>query len=559
MNMGVIFLTTDINIKVNDFLRGIVLNGITKENIKKNFKDINATNQFGGLLHAAIYYKFSEDKALKFIDTLLQCSIDVNLKGASTGYSFIHLALYGYTKKGKDYSYSTEFIIKLITLAKKYNFDVNIKDNDGDSLIHTALASEIYTGDTAVLIDTLGDKYDLQCKDNNGNNIYEALIKYKKEAEKDKNKIWYDRLSKEEKVIKSYIEKNNEVAKEEVQTPEENLVQEETNNQEIQRIEEVIADEDQLPKTYLEADDTLQTDEPKDSKLNDKSQQENKRDNEETFNYLKTNIEALLPNITIEYLLEDYMTVLNYKNVLPTYLNKQNLNIKEKSSIRLLANKLDLLLKELINNYLNIIIESQDIKNVERLKKILIEFGYEDELQLLNEIISESTKEQEITLNDINECKTLNDLNSLKEKIKMITNEDIKSNLLEELNQKEILFIEQIESIKAKINLINDLKDMNIIKEKKGQEIDSFNELDSANITIDEMNILKTKLAHLIEKTKSTFFKIIDSKIDELLNLVSSGTESGLLSDEEIWEFIDSKLNDKKQGEKVRIHQNANE
>ena len=559
MNMGVIFLRTDINIKVNDFLRKNVLNGITKESIKKNFKDINATNQYGGLLHAAVQNKFPEDKTLKFIDTLLQCGVDVNLKGASTGYSFIHLALYGYTKNGEDYSYSTEFIIKLISLARKYNFDVNIKDNDGDSLIHTALASETYTGDTSVLIDTLGDEYNLQCKDNNGNNIYEALIKYKKEAEKDKNKIWYDRLSKEEKVIKSYIEKNNEVAKEEVQTPEENLVQEETNNQEIQRIEEVIADEDQLPKTYLEADDTLQTDEPKDSKLNDKSQQENKRDNEETFNYLKTNIEALLPNITIEYLLEDYMTVLNYKNVLPTYLNKQNLNIKEKSSIRLLANKLDLLLKELINNYLNIIIESQDIKNVERLKKILIEFGYEDELQLLNEIISESTKEQEITLNDINECKTLNDLNSLKEKIKMITNEDIKSNLLEELNQKEILFIEQIESIKAKINLINDLKDMNIIKEKKGQEIDSFNELDSANITIDEMNILKTKLAHLIEKTKSTFFKIIDSKIDELLNLVSSGTESGLLSDEEIWEFIDSKLNDKKQGEKVRIHQNANE
>ena len=554
MNMGVIFLRTDINIKVNDFLRKNVLNGITKESIKKNFKDINATNQFGGLLHAAIYYKFSEDKALKFIDILLQCGIDVNLKGESTGYSFIHLALYGYTENEEDYSYSTEFIIKLITLAKKYNFDVNIKDNDGDSLIHTALASETYTGDTAVLIDTLGDKYDLQCKDNNGNNIYEALIAYKKEAEQDKNKIWYDRLSKEEKVIKSYIEKNNEVAKEEVQTPEENLVQEETNNQEIQRIEEVIADEDQLPKTYLEADDNIQIEETEDSRLNDASHQENKRDNEETFNYLKTNIEALLPNITIEYLLEDYMTVLNYKNMLPIYLNKQNLNIKEKSSIRLLANKLDLLLKEIINNYLNVIIESQDRKNVERLKKILIEFGYEDELQLLNEIISESTKEQEITLNDINECKTLNDLNSLKEKIKMITNEDIKSNLLEELNQKEILFIEQIESIKAKINLINDLKDMNIIKEKKGQETDMFDGLNYPNITIDELTALETKLIELIEKNKSAIFKTIDSKIAELLTIASSGANSGLLSDEEIWSFIDSKLNEKKQGEKVRTY-----
>ena len=549
-------MRTDINIKVNDFLRKNVLNGITKESIKKNFKDINATNQFGGLLHAAIYYKFSEDKALKFIDILLQCGIDVNLKGRSTGYSFIHLALYGYTKNGEDYSYSTEFIIKLISLARKYNFDVNIKDNDGDSLIHTALASEIYTGDTAVLIDTLGDKYDLQCKDNNGNNIYEALIKYKKEAEKDKNKIWYDRLSKEEKVIKSYIEKNNEVAKEDVQTSEENLVQEETDNQDIQRIEEVIEDKDQLTKTSLEADDNIQIEETEDSRLNDASHQENKRDNEETFNYLKTNIEALLPNITIEYLLEDYMTVLNYKNMLSTYLNKQNLNIKEKSSIRLLANKLDLLLKEIINNYLNVIIESQDRKNVERLKEILIEFSYEDELQLLNEIISDSAKEQEITLNDINECKTLNDLNSLKEEIEMITNEDIKLNLLDELNKKEILFVEQIESIKAKINLINGLKDMNIIIENKEQETAMFDELDYPNITIDELTSLKAKLSELIEKNKSIFLDLLGKKMEELFSLASSGTNSGLLSDEEIWSFIDSKLNDKKQGEKVRIYHN---
>lgn len=549
-------METDINIKVNNFLKKIELNVITKENIKKYFKNINATNRYGGLLHAAVQNKFPEDKTLKFIDTLLQCGVDVNLKGASTGYSFIHLALYGYTKNGEDYSYSTEFIINLITLAKKYNFDVNIKDNDGDSIIHTALASETYTGDTSVLIDILGDEYDLQCKDNNENNIYEALIAYKKEAEQDKNKIWYDRLSKEEKIIKSYIEKNNEVAKEDVQTSEENLVQEETDNQDIQRIEEVIEDKDQLTKTSLETDDNIQIEETEDSQLNDMSQQENKRDNEETFNHLKTNIEALLPNITIEYLLEDYMTVLNYKNMLSTYLNEQNLNIKEKSSIRLLANKLDLLLKEIINNYLNVIIESQDRKNVERLKKILIEFSYEDELQLLNEIISDSAKEQEITLNDINECKTLNDLNSLKEEIEMITNEDIKLNLLDELNKKEILFVEQIESIKAKINLINGLKDMNIIIENKEQETDMFDELDYPNITIDELTSLKAKLSELIEKNKSNFLDLLGKKMEELFSLASSGTNSGLLSDEEIWSFIDSKLNDKKQGEKVRIYHN---
>lgn len=476
MNMGVIILETDINIKVNNFFKEHKLDEITSENIKKYFKDINATNEYGGLLHAAVQNKFPEDKTLKFIDTLLQCGIDVNLKGRSTGYSFIHLALYGYTENEEDYSYSTEFIIKLISLAKKYNFDVNIKDNDGDSLIHTALASEIYTGDTAALIDILGDEYDILCKDNNGNNIYEALIAYKKEAEQDKNKIWYDRLSKEEEIIKSYIE---------------NKLYEELNN-------------------------------------------------------LKTSIETLMPNITIEYLLEYYTEVLNNKKKLATYLENKDINIKDKSSIELLANKLDSLLKEIINNYLNVIVENKDRKNIDRLGKVLKEFSYEEELQLLK-IISESSKEQEVTLNG---------LNSLKEKIELIANEDIKIKLLEELNNKEILFIEKIESIKEKISLINNIKGMNIIKENE-EEIEIFDELDYANITIDEINILIIKLDELIEKNKSAFLETINTKIAELLNLVSAGEKSGLLTSKEIWQFIDSKLNNKKQTKKVRTYKNG--
>ena len=471
MNMEVIILDTVINIKVNNFLKKMELNEITKENIKEYFKNINATNEYGGLLHAAVQNKFPEDKTLKFIDTLLQCGVDVNLKGLSTGYSFIHLALYGYTDNGEDYSYSTEFIIKLITLAKKYNFDVNIKDNDGDSLIHTALASEIYTGDTAVLIDALGDEYDLQCKDNNGNNVYEALIVYKKAAKQYKKTIWYDRLSKEEKIIKSYIE---------------NKLEEEINN-------------------------------------------------------LKTNIEILIPNITIEYLLEDYTEVLNNKKKLATYLENKDINIKDKSSIELLANKLDSLLKEIINNYLNVIVENKNRKNIDRLQKVLVEFSYEEELDLLK-IISESSKEQEITLND---------LNSLKEKIELIKNEDIKIKLLEELNNKEILFIEQIESIKEKISLINNIKGMNIIKEN-GEEIEKFDELDYANITFDELTTLKDKLSEQIEKNKNNFLDLLDKKLEELFSLASSEARSGLLSDEEIWSVIYFKLNEKKQGEKVR-------
>ncbi len=548
MNMGVIILETDINIKVTTFFKEHKLDEITSENVKEYFNDINETNQYGGLLHAAVQNKFSEAKTLKFIDTLLQSGVDVNLKGASTGYSFIHLALYGYTKDEEDYSYSTEFIVKLISLAKKYNFDVNIKDYDGDSLIHTAIASETYTGDTVVLIDTLGNEYDLQCKDNNGNNIYEALIAYKKEAEQDKNKIWYDRLSKEEKIIKSYIKKDNKVVREEVQTIKENSVLEEIDNKEKQRIEEVIEDEEQqLLKASLEVYDTPQIEEIKDMK------KQNDVNNDESINYLKASMETLIPNLTIEYLLENHATILNNKKKLATYLEKQDLKVKEKNIIKLLANKLDLLLKEIINNYLNVIMENQEREYVDRLKKVLIEFGYEDELQLLDEVMLETPKE-EITLSEISECKTINDLESLKEKVENITNEDIKLKLLEELNKKEIIFIEKMESIKAKINLIETLRNMNIIKENKEQGIEIFDELDYSNITVAELISLDTKLTELIEKNKSVFLQTVDNKIIELLNLVSAGTTSGLLTDEEIWTFIDSKLSDKRKSKKVKVY-----
>ena len=136
----------------------------------------------------------------------------------------------------------------------------------------------------------------------------------------------------------------------------------------------------------------------------------------------------------------------------------------------------------------------------------------------------------------------------------MITKEDIKLNLLEELNKKEILFVEQIESIKDKINLINSLKNMSIIKDSKEQETDIFDELDYPNITINELTSLKAKLSELIEKNKSNFLDLLNKKVEELFSLASSGTNSGLLSYEEIWSFIDSKLNNKKQGEKVRIY-----
>lgn len=199
-------MDTTLNKETADFFSKFELEDITIESINKHFGNIKKVNDYGGIIHAAVHNKYSEEKVLKFIDILLANGVDANLKGKRTGYSFIHLALYGYTYKSGDKSYSTEFIIKLIKLGKKYNIDVNIVDDDNDSIIHTALASEVYTGSVKKIIDVLGLSFDTTCRDGNGDDIYQALVKYKKEAKNSKNMVWLNRLTNEEEAIKRAIE-----------------------------------------------------------------------------------------------------------------------------------------------------------------------------------------------------------------------------------------------------------------------------------------------------------------------------------------------------------------
>ena len=117
------------------------------------------------------------------------------------------MALYGYTdeKLEKDFSYSQDFIVKLIKIAKKYGLDVNARDNDGDSIVHTAIASEVYVGSILPILDALGDDFDINCQDNNGNSLNKAFYLYKKEAEKT-NKRWFNRLEKEESKLMIRLE-----------------------------------------------------------------------------------------------------------------------------------------------------------------------------------------------------------------------------------------------------------------------------------------------------------------------------------------------------------------
>ena len=180
--METLYMDTFLDEKIRKFFEENKGN-ITIEKIDLAFDD-DDINDFGNLLHATIWNKFPESDVFVFIEELLKDDYDVNYQAKRTGYTFIHVALYGYFNGVRSCSYSTKFIVKLIELAKKYGFNVNLKDKDGESIIHAAIASEIYTGKIIPIIKALGPEFDINCVDNMGMTILEALDYYEEEAQK---------------------------------------------------------------------------------------------------------------------------------------------------------------------------------------------------------------------------------------------------------------------------------------------------------------------------------------------------------------------------------------
>ena len=180
--METLYMDTFLDEKIRKFFEENKGN-ITIEKIDLAFDD-DDINDFGNLLHATIWNKFPESDVFVFIEELLKDDYDVNYQAKRTGYTFIHVALYGYFNGVRSCSYSTKFIVKLIELAKKYGFNVNLKDKDSESIIHAAIASEIYTGKIIPIIKALGPEFDINCVDEMGMTILEALDYYEEEAQK---------------------------------------------------------------------------------------------------------------------------------------------------------------------------------------------------------------------------------------------------------------------------------------------------------------------------------------------------------------------------------------
>lgn len=184
---------------LSDFFKCHEASEINKESVKEIFNSLNEANtDHYTPLHYVADNSYPTNKAVALIKTLLELGVDPNKKEGNGGYSFIHLALYS--------EYSLDFFKEVLPIALDYSFDVNIKDEDGDSIIHTAIYSEDYFGEVCPFFELLGANFNIKTTNKEGKSIINALEDSITEAKKNSKKEWLDRLLKEEKAIISLLE-----------------------------------------------------------------------------------------------------------------------------------------------------------------------------------------------------------------------------------------------------------------------------------------------------------------------------------------------------------------
>lgn len=212
--------------KLNSALATKGPNDITYETIQLYLKRfINSKI----LLYIIDYHGFTEEIKLRIIELILAAQspkVSTEMVNCNSsfgwsqndvcdgGYTFIHLALYGMSKNDMDntnISYTTKFICNLIEIAKRYGFNVNAvtnNDDDNDTIAHSAIASEEYTGKIVPILKALGDEFNLYAVNNHGvqgnMNLLQAYEFYMKRAPKKSS--WYIRLLSEFDEFKAYLE-----------------------------------------------------------------------------------------------------------------------------------------------------------------------------------------------------------------------------------------------------------------------------------------------------------------------------------------------------------------
>lgn len=154
----------------------------TKENwnvLKKMFKSLSKKYSENDYLFVLTNEVYDQNDCFLAIKTILEHSIDPNIKG-DFGYNFIQNAL--------DAGYEELFIIQIMDAAFRCNLDANHQDENGETMLHTAIYNDCYKGQLLNICHLmLANGFDANLKDNFGKTVVEAMQDEKERAGKYKD------------------------------------------------------------------------------------------------------------------------------------------------------------------------------------------------------------------------------------------------------------------------------------------------------------------------------------------------------------------------------------
>lgn len=431
------------NLKLEEIIEyfDLPIDEITYESIREDLlKNLDIQNYcsslniilfcgLGGMEH------INSEKSLKFIEILLQNGFNTNYcNNYFNGDNLIQFAI----EKGC----STEFVVKLINLAKKYKLNVNAKNMSGDSIIHTAISSRNYLGEILPIMEALGPNFDFNCKDKNRKDIIVRFNMCKSEVEKEIEDVeyWIGYYKNEENSKEMFLEetKEEEAKLNYISSYYKRLIREE--NFFRKAINVLRNSIDVLPKTMRRQKQrsSISTSDKSVAKQNMVSEH---RDFDKSL-FLKIN--DISSKLTFDFIIQNRETLAKLKDKLITLGNDETLSSDDKKVVSTKLETFNKLIQETVTKEVERVKMSNDMSYLSDLEKKLQENGFQTQQQTLEKVIDDYQTKVKWLANSIKYNLTLKNSSEIEEMLNTLDSEN-KKNLTKDFQARKKKLLEVVD------------------------------------------------------------------------------------------------------------------
>ena len=514
------------NLKLEEIISYFNLSAdeITYESIKEVLlKDLDV-QEYNSALNIILFCGLQEKKqidtvkSLKFIEVLLQKGFNANYCAPFYGVNLIQYAL----EKG----YSTEFVVDLINLTKKYNLNVNARDTKGNSIIHTAIETRNYLGEILPLMKALGKEFNFNCKDKNGKDI---IVKFNM----CKNKARRDLLDAKEEIEYYKNEENNHWLKykkvlESIIDTKEMLLQaaecEEKFNYISSYYDRLVSEENSFRKTinWLRNPNGKLSKPVKKSErttstpnLDVKQVKQNTVSNHKSLNdYLFLKVDNILSKLTFNFIIQNKEVLTKLKDKLVALTNDETISLGDKKVVVTKLETFDEMIQQTLAKEIEVLKTSNDISYLSDLESQLQENGFQVQQQMVRKIINDYQNKVKELADNIKYNLTLENSREIEKALSTLASEDKKKlikdfqsrkkNLVETIDKLEKLQLSSaifsVEQLPKEVYSQYNLTKLNEIIIKIKREKSNQNNRKSSKLQIDSSNNLLSKNLKLVRK-----------------------------------------------------------